>query len=86
MMSGSRYRMVPLGGSWSQRDVWVRILIDAAIKDGQHAYARALLAERTADCPSSGPSWNMYADALAACGEDGEAKAARARGSELLAA
>ncbi len=86
IMSSARYRMVPLGGSWAQRDVWVRILIDAAIKDGQHAYARTLLAERTADCPSSGPSWNMYADALAACGEDEEAEAARARGSELLAA
>ena len=64
IMSSARYRMVPLGGS-GQRDVWVRILIDAAIKDGQYAYARALLAERTR-CPSSGPSWNMYADALAA--------------------
>ena len=85
-MSSARYRMVPLGGSWAQRDVWVRMLIDAAIQDGQHAYARALLAERTTDCPTSGPSWNMYANVLDSCGESGEAKAARARATELLAA
>ena len=86
IMSGARYRMVPLGGSWAQRDVWVRILIDAAIKDGQDAYARALLAERITDCPSSGPSWNLYANALDACGENGEAEVARARATELLVA
>ncbi|MEC9185036.1 MAG: tetratricopeptide repeat protein [Pseudomonadota bacterium] len=86
IMSGVRYRMVPLGGSWAQRDVWLRMLIDAAIQDGQHAYARALLAERTTDCPTSGPSWNMYASVLDSCGESVEAKAARARATELLAA
>lgn len=86
IMSGARYWMVPLGGSWAQRDVWVRMLIDAAIQDGQHAYARALLAERTTDCPTSGPSWNMYANVLDSCGESGKAKAARARAAELLPA
>ena len=85
-MSDARYRMLPLGGSWAQRDVWVRLLIDAAVKDGQYAYARALLAERTTDCPTSIPSWRMYASALEACGENGEAKAARARVMDLLAA
>jgi len=86
IMSGARYRMVPLGGSWAQRDVWLRMLIDSAIQDGQHAYARALLAERTTDCPTSAPSWKMYANALDACNESGQAKAARARATELLAA
>jgi hypothetical protein len=86
VMSSARYRMVPLGGSWAQRDVWLRMLIDAAIEDGQHAYARALLTERTTDCPTSAPSWKMYALALEACGESGEAKAARARAFDLLAA
>ena len=86
VMSGARYRMVPLGGSWAQRDVWLRMLIDSAIQDGQHAYARALLAERTTDCPTSAPSWKMYANALDACNESGQAKAARARATELLAA
>lgn len=86
IMSSARYRMVPLGGSWAQRDVWLRMLIDAAIQDGQHAYARALLAERTTDCPTSGPSWNMYADALMACGESGAAETARSKATALLAA
>ncbi len=86
IMSVARYRMVPLGGSWAQRDVWVRMLIDAAIRDGQDSYARALLAERTTDCPTSAPSWKLYANALDACGEPGAAKAARARATELLAA
>ena len=86
IMSDARYRMVPLGGSWAQRDVWVRMLIDAAIRDGQHAYARTLLAERTVDCPTSAPTWKMYANALDACGESGEAKAARARATELQVA
>ena len=86
IMSDARYRMVPLGGSWAQRDVWLRMLIDAAIKDDQPAYVRALLAERTADCPTSAPSWRMYADALEACGESGDAKTARARAKDLLAA
>lgn len=86
LMSGARYRMVPLGGSWAQRDVWVRMLIDSAIQDGQDSYARALLAERTTDCPTSAPSWKMYANALDKCGESGAAKAARARATELLAA
>ena len=86
VMSAARYRMVPLGGSWAQRDVWLRMLIDAAIQDGQHSYARALLAERTTDCPTSAPAWKMSANAREACGESGEAKAARARATELLAA
>lgn len=86
VMSDARYRMVPLGGSWAQRDVWLRMFIDAAIKDGQPAYVRALLAERTTNCPTSAPSWKMYADALEACGESGDAKTARARAQDLLAA
>jgi hypothetical protein len=86
IMSDARYRMVPLGGSWAQRDVWLRMLIDAAIKGGQSACARALLAERTADCPTSAPSWNLYANALEACGARDEASTARARAQQLLAA
>ena len=86
IMSSARYRMVPLGGSWAQRDVWVRMLIDAAVRGEWHAYARALLAERTTDCPTSGPAWNMYADTLAACDEMLEAESARTRSAKLLSA
>ena len=32
IMIEARYSMRVLGGSWAQRDVWVHILIDSAIK------------------------------------------------------
>lgn len=86
IMMQARYSMLPLGGSWAQRDVWERMLIHAALKDERHSLARALLAERTAMAPTSGPSWEMYADALDGCGDSGEAEAARSRAAELLAA
>ena len=85
IMMQARYRMLPLGGSWAQRDVWERMLINAAIKDGRHDLARVLLAERTDMAPTSGPSWAMYADALTNCGEGDAAQTARARAAELLA-
>lgn len=86
IMMPARYRMLPLGGSWAQRDVWERMLIHAALKDGQHGLARVLLAERTDMAPTSGPSWNMYAEALDACGAADDAEAARTKANELLAA
>ena len=81
-----RYNMVPLGGSWAQRDVWIRMLINSAMADGQDSLARALLAERVADQPTSAPSWKLYADALDRCGEAGQAQAMRAKAASLLAA
>ena len=85
-MMDTRYRMRPLGGSWAQRDVWERMLLDAALKDGQHALARALFAERTAANPTSAPSWKLYAEALEGCGAAADARAARAKAAALLAA
>jgi tetratricopeptide (TPR) repeat protein len=86
IMRDARYIMVPLGGSWAQRDVWVRMLFDAALRSGQYGLARALLAERTADAPASAPSWKHYADALDGCGAHADAAAARAKAAALLAA
>ena len=86
IMMSARYRMLPLGGSWAQRDVWERMLLHATLKDGQHSLARVLLAERTDMAPTSGPNWNMYAEALEACSETAKAESARAKGAELLAA
>ena len=85
IMLESRYRMVPLGGSWAQRDVWERMLIDAALRDRQDALARALLAERTAANPASAPSWKLYAEALRRCGAVGDAAAAQVKAAALLA-
>ena len=86
IMAAARYEMRPLGGSWAQRDVWVRMFINAAIKSGRDDLARALLAERTAVNPSSAPSWNLYAAALDKCGAASNAKEARAKAAALLAA
>ncbi len=86
IMMTARYRMLPLGGSWAQRDLWERMLIHATLKNGQHSLARVLLAERTDMAPTSAPSWQMYAEALDACGETDQAGSARARAAELLAA
>ena len=86
IMMPTRYRMLPLGGSWAQRDVWERMLIHAAINDQQHSLARALLAERTNMAPTSAPSWIMYAEALNSCGEPKEAETARTKATEILAA
>lgn len=81
-----RYDMVPLGGSWAQRDVWIRMLINAAMADGQDGLARALLAERVADQPTSAPSWKLYAEALERDGDAAQAETVRAKAASLLAA
>lgn len=86
IMRDARYHMVPLGGSWAQRDVWVRMLLDAALRDEQYDLARALFAERTADNPTSAPSWKAYAEALDGCGAREDAQAARTKAAALLAA
>ncbi len=81
-----RYDMVPLGGSWAQRDVWIRMLINSAIASGRDGLARALLAERVADQPTSAPSWKLYAEALERCGDTAQARTVRAKAASLLAA
>lgn len=86
IMQDTRYRMLPLGGSWAQRDVWVRMFLDAAMKDGRYTLARALFAERTAENPTSAPSWRLYGDALERCAAADAARAARAKAAALLAA
>ncbi len=86
LMRETRYHMWFLGGSWVQRDCWVRMLIDSAIRDGQDRFARALLAERVAAQPTSGPSWRTYGDVLGRLGAEAEAATAQATARNLLAA
>tara|TARA_B100001093_G_scaffold501486_1_gene553206 strand:- start:24 stop:1415 length:1392 start_codon:yes stop_codon:yes gene_type:complete len=86
LMLESRYEMRPLGGSWAQRDVWVRMLIDSAVKDNQIGLSRVLLAERLAAQPTSGPTWYLYADTLEKAGDVRAATAARSEGDSLLVA
>lgn len=81
-----RYRLLPLGGSWAQRDVFARLLIESARRSGRTRLARALLAERAALKPTSGPTWKMYASVLDQLGDAAGATAARERAGQLLAA
>jgi tetratricopeptide (TPR) repeat protein len=69
-----RYGIRRLGGSHAQRDVFARMLIEAAIGAGWLALARALLAERTAQKPNSPWTWRSTARVLDGLG-DGEAAA-----------
>ena len=73
-----------LGGSHAQRDVFARLLIEAALKAGRHNLARALLAERAALKPDSAWTWKRSAVALAALGDTAGADDARARARLLL--
>ena len=86
LMLEARYEMRPLGGSWAQRDVWVRMLIDSAVKDNQIGLSRVLLAERIAAQPTSGPTWHLYADTLEKAGDVRAVTAARSEANKLLVA
>lgn len=79
----NRYDVVRIGGSHAQRDVFEQTLIDAAIKAGRDRLVRALLAERVAARPNSGPTWLRYADCLERLGDAVAANDARARAAAL---
>ncbi len=86
LMLPLRYRWRPLGGSWAQRDVFQRLLIEAALRAGRVGLARALLAERIALKPASAPARRDYARAVDAAGERSAAAAASAEADRILAA
>jgi len=50
-----RYDLWKLGGSWAQRDLFVQMMIEANIRAGRTARAKALIAERAERRPTS--SW-----------------------------
>ena len=61
------------------------MLIDAALKDGRFALARALLSERTLLRPRNAWGWTHTARAAAGLGDDAAAKAAVEQARRLLA-
>jgi hypothetical protein len=73
-----------IGGSHAQRDVFARLLIEAALKAGRAKLARALLAERAARNPNSAWTWKRSAVALEALGDRAGAEDARTRARLLL--
>lgn len=74
-----------IGGSHAQRDVFTRMLVEAALRAGRFDVARELLAERVAARPASRWGWERYAAALAGAGDTEAAAAARARAAALQA-
>lgn len=73
-----------IGGSHAQRDIFQRLLIEAALRAGRMKLARALLAERAALKPASAWTWKRSAVALDALGERAGAEDARTRARHLL--
>lgn len=73
-----RYRMESVGGSHAQRDLFVQLLIEAALH-ADPVRARALLRERVTNKPNSVPTWEKYAASLQAAGDEAGASAARDR-------
>lgn len=86
LLAPVRYRLQRLGGSHAQRDIFALTLIEASLRAGRFALARALLAERTARRPWSAPSWLSYARALDGLGDADAAAAARAKAAAPMAA
>ncbi len=81
-----RRRLVALGGSHAQRDLFMQLLIDALLRSGQYSRARALLAERLALRPDNLWGWRASAQAHAGLGDAAAAQAARERAARLVAA
>ena len=79
-----RYGVRRVGGSHAQRDLFARMLIEAAIGAGHLPLARALLAERAAQKPSSPWTWRCSARVLDGLGEVEQAARLRARADSYI--
>ena len=86
LLAPIRREIYRIGGSHAQRDLFVRMLVSAALAAGAYRYARAVLAERTALRPESAWAWERTADAVDGMGDAPAAAAARARAAEVRAA
>jgi hypothetical protein len=80
-----RYSLPDIGGSHAQRDLFHQILIAAALRAPRPALARALLGERARLKAENAWTWQRYAQALKAAGDDGAARAASEQARALLA-
>jgi len=73
-----RPRIVEIGGSWAQRDVFNQFLIEAALRAERLDLARALLAERVQQRPRSASSRASHARVLERLGQSAAAARVRA--------
>jgi tetratricopeptide (TPR) repeat protein len=81
-----RYRLEGVGGSHAQRDIFVQLLIEAALRSGNTVYGAALLRERVTNKPNSVITWEKYAKSLEAADDADGAAAARAQARSVASA
>ncbi len=81
-----RYQVYSICGSHAQRDVFAQLLLHAAIADGRHALARALLGERLERRAGSSLNWRWLGETLDGLGDTGGAESARGKAAALVAA
>jgi tetratricopeptide (TPR) repeat protein len=79
-----RYGVERIGGSHAQRDLFRLMLIEASLRCGRTALARALLTERIAERPGSAWSWKALARSLDDLGDAPAAARARSEAARLL--
>jgi tetratricopeptide (TPR) repeat protein len=77
-----RHRLHEFGGSHAQRDVVLKTLNEAALRDGQYTLAQTLLEERIHVRPRSPYHWLKHATALEGLGQTARAAISRGTGLE----
>jgi tetratricopeptide (TPR) repeat protein len=77
-----RHDIVTIGGSHAQRDLFMQIMCDAAVRSSRRCVARSLLSERVLSRKTRKRNWLIYSEVLAELGES-ERAAAALRQAEL---
>jgi tetratricopeptide (TPR) repeat protein len=72
-----RNELITIGGSHAQRDLFLQILCDAAVRGNRLSVARSLLSERVRSRGTRKKNWQWYAQVLDALGEANHANEAR---------
>ncbi len=83
MLLELRGRIIEIGGSHAQRDIFELMTIEASIKSGDIKTARHMLENRTKLNPNNGLNWKKLAELLQGV-DDVAAKTSFARSAELL--
>jgi tetratricopeptide (TPR) repeat protein len=83
-ISSNRHRIVEIGGSGAQRDLFTQLMLKSAQFAGHNQRAEALAWERVRFRPASTLSWNWLRDILVSKGDTKECEKAATRGRSLL--
>jgi tetratricopeptide (TPR) repeat protein len=77
LMAPIRHALLPIGGSWAQRDVFGQLLLEAAIQAGNWPLARAMASERIALRPENHLNWLKFGQMFDAAGDPEAAERVR---------